>query len=66
MPKETAIVGDAGGCFLFNSLNYTITSPADSYILDAVALVFAKDKDKSPGTYLYNNLIIKSHVRDKT
>ncbi|XP_061376503.1 F-box/LRR-repeat protein At5g63520-like [Gastrolobium bilobum] len=49
MPKETAIVGDAGGCFLFNSLNYTITCDENSYILDAVALVFATDKDKSPG-----------------
>lgn len=51
MPKETAIVGDGGGCFLFNSTNYEITSPLKSYTLDAVALVFAKDKNKSPGTY---------------
>ncbi|KAF7834001.1 F-box/LRR-repeat protein [Senna tora] len=36
--KETAIVGDAGGCFMFNSLNYKITCPAGSYVLDAVAL----------------------------
>ncbi|KAK7302297.1 hypothetical protein RJT34_13183 [Clitoria ternatea] len=49
MPKETAIVGDAGGCFIFNSLNYMIARQANSYALDAVALVFAKDQNKSPG-----------------
>ncbi|KAI9079772.1 hypothetical protein K1719_038393 [Acacia pycnantha] len=47
MPKETVMVGDAGGCFLFNSKNYPITTP-NPYLLDAVALVFADDRDKSP------------------
>ncbi|XP_028766153.1 F-box/LRR-repeat protein At5g63520-like [Neltuma alba] len=47
LPKETVMIGDAGGCFLFNSMNHTITTP-NSYVLDAVALVFAEDKDKSP------------------
>lgn len=56
MPEETAIVGDVGGCFLFSSSNYAITSAMDSYTLDVVALVIAKDKDKSPGTLpIYSN-----------
>ncbi|XP_028765199.1 F-box/LRR-repeat protein At5g63520-like [Neltuma alba] len=46
--KETVMVGDGGGCFLFNSRNYTINLPPDLYVLDAVALVFAKDSHKSP------------------
>lgn len=52
MPKETAIVGNGGGCFMFNSLNYAITSPPHTYVLDDVDLVFAKDKNKYPGNCL--------------
>ncbi|XP_054806337.1 F-box/LRR-repeat protein At5g63520-like [Prosopis cineraria] len=48
MGKETVMVGDSGGCFLFTSGNYTISLPPDLYVLDAVALVFARDKHKSP------------------
>ncbi|XP_028769562.1 F-box/LRR-repeat protein At5g63520-like [Neltuma alba] len=46
--KETVMAGDGGGCFLFNSQNYTINLPPDLYALDAIALVFAKDSHKSP------------------
>ncbi|XWS60247.1 hypothetical protein CRYUN_Cryun07bG0019700 [Craigia yunnanensis] len=49
MPEETVIVGDASSRFLcrngHNSQNYN----ADLYFLDAVALVFARDKDKPHG-----------------
>ncbi|KAJ7945685.1 F-box/LRR-repeat protein [Quillaja saponaria] len=47
LPKETAIVGDGGGCFLFRSQNYPISYSSPSYSFDAVALVFARDKNKS-------------------
>ncbi|KAF5730961.1 hypothetical protein HS088_TW19G00564 [Tripterygium wilfordii] len=46
MPDEIAIVGDGSGSFLCRNWN---NSPSCSYWIGAVALVFAKDKQNSPG-----------------
>ncbi|GMY15141.1 F-box/LRR-repeat protein At5g63520-like [Fagus crenata] len=49
MPEETAIVGDASGCFLFRSGDGSHNYNGDLYSFDAVALVFARDREKSHG-----------------
>lgn len=49
MNEETVIVGDASGCFLYRSADSSRDNHADMN-LDAVALVFARDKHKSDGT----------------
>ncbi|KAG8652684.1 F-box/LRR-repeat protein At5g63520 [Manihot esculenta] len=46
MNEETVIVGDASGCFLYRSADSSRDNHADMN-LDAVALVFARDKHKS-------------------
>ncbi|KAJ7957227.1 F-box/LRR-repeat protein [Quillaja saponaria] len=48
LPEETVIVGDGGGCFLFRSQEHPIDSRSNLYMFDAVALVFARDRNKSP------------------
>lgn len=50
MPEETTIVGDASGSFLFGSGDSSHSYSGDLYFFDAVALVFARDKEKSHGT----------------
>ena len=52
MPEETAIVGDASGCFLFRSGDGSHNYSGDLYSFDAVALVFARDREKSHGISL--------------
>ncbi|KDP22600.1 hypothetical protein JCGZ_26431 [Jatropha curcas] len=47
MDEETVIVGNANGRFLCSSADNTRNNHSDTYYLDAVALVFAKDKHKS-------------------
>ncbi|KAK9995351.1 hypothetical protein SO802_020037 [Lithocarpus litseifolius] len=47
MPEETTIVGDASGSFLFRSGDSSHSYSGDLYFFDAVALVFARDKEKS-------------------
>ncbi|XP_021286593.1 F-box/LRR-repeat protein At5g63520-like isoform X1 [Herrania umbratica] len=49
MPEETVIVGDASSRFLFRSGGNSQSSITDLYYFDAVALVFAGDKDKPHG-----------------
>ncbi|KAJ9163911.1 hypothetical protein P3X46_023533 [Hevea brasiliensis] len=48
MNEETVIVGDATGCFLCRRADDSQNDHADTN-LDAVALVFARDKNKSDG-----------------
>ncbi|XP_015578702.1 F-box/LRR-repeat protein At5g63520 isoform X2 [Ricinus communis] len=45
--EETVMVGDASGCFLCRSVDNSHNNYGDMYLLDAVALVFSKDKHKS-------------------
>ena len=47
MPKETVIVGDEKGRFRYNSRGFC----GNGYCEDAVALVFARDRHKSSGSY---------------
>lgn len=65
MNEETVIVGDASGCFLYRSADSSRDNHADMN-LDAVALVFARDKHKSDGTSWFlciqSNNIIKQLV----
>lgn len=49
MPKETVIVGDTNGCFLWNSVDNSQNYWGDQYNFDIVGLVFARDKNKSQG-----------------
>ncbi|XP_022770579.1 F-box/LRR-repeat protein At5g63520-like [Durio zibethinus] len=49
MPEETVIVGDASSRFLCRSGHYSQDYDADQYFFDAVALVFARNKDKPHG-----------------
>ncbi|KAF3436912.1 hypothetical protein FNV43_RR19665 [Rhamnella rubrinervis] len=49
MAEDTVIVGDASGCFLFKCGDNSTSYGRDLYSFDAVALVFARDKDKSHG-----------------
>ncbi|OMP07710.1 hypothetical protein COLO4_07119 [Corchorus olitorius] len=46
IPEETVIVGDANSRFLCRNGNHSRNYSADEYNFDAVALVFARDKDK--------------------
>ena len=48
MPKETVIVGDERGNFRYRSGNET-RNVSGSTKSDAIALTFARDKDKSSG-----------------
>ncbi|KAM3704243.1 hypothetical protein ACJW31_04G161500 [Castanea mollissima] len=47
MPKETVIVGDERGRFRYNSRGFC----GNGYCEDAVALVFARDRHNSSGSY---------------
>lgn len=47
MPKETVIVGDERGRFRYNSRGFC----GNGYYKHAVALVFARDRHKSSGSY---------------
>lgn len=54
MPMETVIVGDERGRFLYRSWDESRNVCGSAkYISEAVALVFARDSDKSSGTYFY-------------
>lgn len=53
MPEETAIVGDAKGSFLFRRRDETKNYSGDLFFFDAAALVFARDQNKSDGTYSF-------------
>ncbi|OMO84147.1 hypothetical protein CCACVL1_10976 [Corchorus capsularis] len=46
IPEETVIVGDANSRFLCRNGKHSQNYSADEYNFDAVALVFARDKDK--------------------
>lgn len=50
LAAETVIVGDASGCFLCSSGDNSINYSRDLYFFDAVALVFARDRENSHGT----------------
>ncbi|RYR44948.1 hypothetical protein Ahy_A08g041209 [Arachis hypogaea] len=52
MPRDTVIVGDERGCFIYRSGNAKRNIIGS---LDAIALVFAQDRDRSSGN-------IKFHV----
>ncbi|KAK8695079.1 hypothetical protein V6N13_072621 [Hibiscus sabdariffa] len=49
MSEETVIVGDASSRFICNSGHNSHHYDSDLYFFDAVALVFAKDKNKPQG-----------------
>ncbi|KAI4329503.1 hypothetical protein MLD38_027885 [Melastoma candidum] len=50
MPAETVIVGDEKGRFLYQSAGHRGKSgERREYFVDAIALVFARDKDKTSG-----------------
>lgn len=54
MPSDTVIVGDVKGRFLYISSDESRNVCGSAkYLTDAVALVFAKDKEKSSGESLY-------------
>jgi hypothetical protein len=54
MPMETVIVGDERGRFLYGSWDESRNvCGSTKYISEAVALVFARDSDKSSGIYFY-------------
>ena len=55
MPEETVIVGDASSRFLCRSGHNSQNYNADLYFFDAVALVFARDKDKPHGTSFFTS-----------
>ena len=52
MPMDTVIVGDERGHFTYRSGNTAISCRRTGY-LEAVALVFAQDRDKPSGTVLF-------------
>lgn len=55
MPKETAIVGDERGRFLYRSANESRNFCGSSkYFTDAVALTFARDTNNINGTFFSN------------
>lgn len=57
MPMETVIVGDERGHFLYRSCDESRNvCGSTKYVSGAVALVFARDRDKSSGIYFYNHL----------
>ncbi|GMJ13685.1 hypothetical protein HRI_005037700 [Hibiscus trionum] len=49
MPEETVIVGDASSRFICKSGHNSQAYNSDLYFFDAIALVFAKDKNKPQG-----------------
>ncbi|TYJ42151.1 hypothetical protein E1A91_A03G068900v1 [Gossypium mustelinum] len=49
MPEETVIVGEASSRFICKTARNSEEYNPDLYFFDAVALVFAKDKNKPPG-----------------
>lgn len=57
MPMETVIVGDERGRFLYRSWDESRNvCGSRKYLSDAVALVFARDRDTSSGIYFYTYL----------
>lgn len=57
MPVETFIVGDERARFLYRGSNeYGNICGIKTHFACAVALVFATDKDKSSGTFLFASL----------
>ncbi|KAF7834000.1 F-box/LRR-repeat protein [Senna tora] len=50
MPNDTFIVGDERGCFTYRSGNDSRNAHARAGYLEAVALVFAQDRDRSSAT----------------
>lgn len=58
MPMETVIVGDERGRFLYRSGNESRNVCGSAkYFSDAVALIFARDKDKPSGNDLISLFI---------
>lgn len=53
MPKDTFVVGDERGCFSYSSGNESRNAFSRTGFLEAIALVFARDKDRSSGTSCY-------------
>lgn len=56
LPEETVFVGDARGCFFFKSGDNSQNYYRNFYFFDAVALVFARDEDKSDGTKSFSSI----------
>lgn len=54
MPVETAIVGDERGEFLYSSVNDlgNVHGSQECYT-DAVALIFAKERNSTPGSHSF-------------
>lgn len=50
MPIDTVIVGDERGSFLYKSGNNSRNICGKRGFVEAVALVFAQDRDRSSGT----------------
>lgn len=53
MPLDTVIVGDERGCFIYRNGNGFSSTPVRPGFVNAVALVFAQDRDRSSGTFHY-------------
>ena len=52
LPRETVIVGDERGYFLYRSGNETRNvCGSKKYLSVAIGLIFARDRDKSNGIY---------------
>ena len=66
-----SIVGDASGCFLSRSANNSHNSYEDMYLVNVIAIIFAKDKHKSHGTQWLlciasnNNMLYFANFRKK-
>lgn len=60
MPEETVIVGEASSRFVCKTARNSEEYNPDLYFFDAVALVFAKDKNKPPGTSF--SLLLRSFL----
>lgn len=60
MPEETVIVGEASSRFICTSAHNSEEYHPHLYFFDAVALVFAKDKNKPPGTSF--SLLLRSFL----
>ncbi|KAG8496523.1 hypothetical protein CXB51_007640 [Gossypium anomalum] len=61
MPEETVIVGEASSRFVCKTARNSEEYNPDLYFFDAVALVFAKDKNKPPVLACFNLVVLLIH-----
>lgn len=56
MPKETAVVGDQRCQFVYQSADNSrnFYERDHNFMIDAVALTFARDRDQIPGIYCFH------------